>query len=305
MSVDLDFFRANGYVVVPSRIPEGLLDDAIDAIWKFGELDPDDPQTWYRTPERANGLPELNGAGMVELYHHPALWATRQWPDVHATFSTLWQTEALWVSIDRCNFNPPNRGDATFEGFIHWDIDTSVKPLPFGMQGFLSLSDCPAGAGGFQCVPALYAQLDEWTASQPTDRDPFRPDLAGFDVVEVPTRKGDLLVWNSLLPHGTSVNTSSAPRLAQYLSMAPARPEDAATRDWRIDAWLHRKAPEGDAFPGDPRRWERLHGTTAALTPLGRKLLGLDAWQGEIADDRAEPYDAKEGRRRGAPGFAR
>ena len=58
--------------------------------------------------------------------------------------------------------------------------------------------------------------------------------------------------------------------------MAPARPEDAATRDWRIDAWLHRKAPEGDAFPGDPRLWERLHGTTAALTPLGRKLLGLD-----------------------------
>ena len=160
------------------RIPEGLLDDAIDAIWKFGELDPDDPQTWYRTPERANGLPELNGAGMVELYHHPALWATRQWPDVHATFSTLWQTEALWVSIDRCNFNPPNRGDATFEGFIHWDIDTSVKPLPFGMQGFLSLSDCPAGAGGFQCVPALYAQLDEWTASQPADRDPFRPELS-------------------------------------------------------------------------------------------------------------------------------
>ena len=31
-------------------------------------------------------------------------------------------------------------------------------------------------------------------------------------------------------------------------------------------------------FPGDPRRIEEDHGTTAELTPLGRKLLGLDLW---------------------------
>ena len=85
--------------------------------------------------------------------------------------------------------------------------------------------------------------------------------------------------------------------------MAPAHFEDAATRDWRIDAWLHRKAPEGDAFPGDPWRWERLHGTTAALTPLG-KLLGLDLWQDKMADDKQNPTTRKRAATR-APGFSR
>ncbi len=304
MSVDLDFFRTNGYVVVADAAPKTLLDEATEAIWQFGQMDPDDAQTWYPTPERTNELPELNGAGMVELYHHPALWATRQWPRIHEAFAAVWQTEALWVSIDRCNFNPPNRDHSAFGGFIHWDIDTSLQPLPFGVQGFLSLSDCPAGSGGFQCVPALYAQLDAWIAAQPGDRDPFRPDLTGFEVVEVPTRRGDLLIWNSLLPHGTSPNTSAAPRLAQYLSMAPACEEDADARAWRIDAWLHRRAPQGDAFPGDPRQWERRHGTTAALTPLGRKLLGLDLWRAEDENEEGQPYDRQQGRRRGAPGFS-
>jgi hypothetical protein len=45
--------------------------------------------------------------------------------------------------------------------------------------------------------------------------------------------------------------------------------------------WRDRLPPEGSAFPGDPRGWEREHGQTAELTPLGRKPLGLDRWEGE------------------------
>lgn len=300
----VEFFRQNGYLVVPAAAPNELIDEVVDAVWQFQEMGPSDPDTWYRRPERENGLPELNGAGMVELYHHPALWAVRQLPLVHEVFSDLWQTPKLWVSIDRCNLNVPNKPGFDFEGFIHWDIDTSLQPLPFGVQGFLSLTDCEKGQGGFQCVPALYKQLQEWIETQPRDRNPFRPDLTGFEVVEVPTRKGDLLIWNSLLPHGTSANKSMTPRLVQYLSMAPAQEQDEAVRSWRVDAWLHRRAPEGDAFPGDPRHWERRHGTTAALTPLGRKLLGLDSWEGEEIEEVQTPYDGAQGRRRGAPGFS-
>ena len=42
MSVDLDSFRANGYVVVPSQIPEALLDDAQIAALLEGEAAPPD-----------------------------------------------------------------------------------------------------------------------------------------------------------------------------------------------------------------------------------------------------------------------
>jgi hypothetical protein len=61
--------------------------------------------------------------------------------------------------------------------------------------------------------------------------------------------------------------------------MHRAREENAEARERRIRLWQERLCPGGPAFPGDPRRKEELHGTTAELTPLGRKLLGLDLWE--------------------------
>ncbi len=304
-SNDLASFKKDGYLIVPDVVPPEMLQAVIDAVWQFQEMDPKNSQPWYRSPERLNGLPELNGAGMVEMYHHPALWAVRQLPHIHGVFADIWQTEKLWVSIDRCNLNVPNKPGFEFEGFIHWDIDTSLEPLPFDVQGFLSLTDCEQGQGGFQCVPGMPERLAEWVQMQPADRNPHRPDLEGLEVVDVATRAGDLLIWNSLLAHGTSANACDKPRLVQYLSMSPAQEKNEKARQWRIDSWLHRRAPEGDAFPGDSRDWERRLGTTAALTPLGRKLLGLDLWDGEEEGKKDDmPYDQQVGRHRGAPGFS-
>ncbi len=275
---DLEFWNENGYVILRHAVPPENLRAVEDAIWEFQEMDRDDPETWYRRPDRENGLPELNGSGMVEMYHHPALWANRQLARIHGAFADLWETEKLWVTIDRCNLNAPNRPGFEFHGFIHWDVDTSLDPLPFDVQGVLAINDHEPGQGGFQCVAGMPKRIVEWIATQPADRDPYRPELSGLKVETVPLKAGDLLIWNSLLPHGVSPNTSTKPRLAQYISMSPAQEENEQARQWRIQSWLHRLAPEGEAFPGDPRQWEQKHGDTAALTPLGRKLLGLDFW---------------------------
>ena len=42
--------------------------------------------------------------------------------------------------------------------------------------------------------------------------------------------------------------------------------------------WRELDHPKRDAFPGDPREWEKKHAQTAKLTPLGEKLLGLTRW---------------------------
>lgn len=304
---DLEHWREWGYVVVPEAAPPDLVQAVTEALWEFQEMDPDDPETWYRPQAREIGMPELNGAGMVEMYQHPAMWAVRQLPRIHAAFADIWGTEKLWVSIDRVNLNVPNRPGFEFRGFIHWDIDTSVRPLPRDVQGVLSLTDTGSGRGGFQCVAGMPRRLEDWIATQPGDRDPYRPDLAGLEITEVDTRAGDLLIWDSRLPHGVRPNTSDRPRLAQYVSMSPAREDDEALRQGRIRSWLHRTSPAGDVFPGDPREWERRHGTTAALTPLGRKLLGLDLWDPsrETATTGAQNSELREAQRTGAtPGFA-
>lgn len=147
------------------------------------------------------------------------------------------------------------------------------------MQGVLSLVDVDGDTGGFQCVPELFRTLEDWKKRQPEGRDGFRPDIEDMEVYPVPMKAGDLLIFNSLLAHGIRPNTSeNKVRMAQYIAMTPAAEENQELRERRVESWKERRAPEGFAFPGDPREWERTKYETAVLTPLGRKLLGLDSW---------------------------
>lgn len=272
-------WREKGYVIVPKAVPQENIDRLVDLIWKFEEKDPDDPDTWYRPPRREIQMKELQGSGMVEMYNHQYLWDNRQHPRVYDAFVDIWGTEKLWVSIDRANLNFPLREGHEFKGFIHWDIDTSDPNRQNNVQGVLSLSDTTAETGGFQCVPELFRTFDEWVKTQPENRDPFLPDVSGFDIEQVETKAGDLLIWNSMLAHGIRPNHSNRPRIAQYIAMTPAQEEDEQLRRWRIQSWRERKPPEGYAFPGDPRNWEQEHAETAELTVLGEKLLGLEKWE--------------------------
>ena len=66
--------------------------------------------------------------------------------------------------------------------------------------------------------------------------------------------------------------------MAQYISMQPAEQDNEAERQERIRLWRELDHPQRDAFPGDPRDWEKKNAETAKLTPLGEKLLGLKPW---------------------------
>ena len=134
--------------------------------------------------------------------------------------------------------------------------------------------------GGFQCIPWLYKNYNLWKKSQPKNRDRFKPDVSELEdqIVKVPLEAGDLLIFNSTLPHGIRPNYSNKVRIAQYISMMPAEEENLDLRNWRINSWKNRVAPEGHAFPGDPRKWEQIKYKTAKLNYLGEKLLGLKSW---------------------------
>ena len=223
-------------------------------------------------------MKELTNTGMVEVYNHQTLWDNRQMPKVHAAFADIWGTEKLWCTIDRANLNFPVRPDFEYKGFIHWDYDPETKPQ--NVQGVLALADqMDEEMGGFQCIPELFRTYDTWKLTQPDDRNHFKPDTTGFEMEKIKMEAGDLLIFNSAEPHGIRANKSKDKvRIAQYISMMPAEEDDEALREWRINSWKNRIAPEGYAFPGDPRKWEQTKYSTAALSPLGKKLLGLDKW---------------------------
>jgi Phytanoyl-CoA dioxygenase (PhyH) len=266
---DLASFRANGYVVARRVASPETLRAAVGAIVRWLGVSLDEREGWYRL--RAEQV------GIVPIHHPQVFWDNRQLPRMFEAFREIYGTHRLWVSMDRGSFLPPlDRSYPAHTGWhrLHWDVDPrEQRTAPLRVQGMLYLTDTPEEQGAFQCVPEIYRGLDAWLgAHAPTEDE--RLDVSGYRVVKVPGRAGDLVIWNALLPHASSENHGPVPRLTQYISM---HPEGAAEeRHERIENWREVRAPawwRGWVGQPDPEPWP-----PATLTPLGRKLLGLDAW---------------------------
>ncbi len=276
-AADREFFTHNGYVVVGGLVDRCHLDAVVDAVFEFLGQDPADPDSWYTGPPRPHG--------MVQLFQHRALWANRQNPAIYRTFADLLGCQQLWVSVDRANMKPPARSDHPGwgdDGFLHWDIDPRQPPdHPPSVQGVVALTHTPHEQGGFQCAPELYRMLDDLLAEtdpeddrRAVDGSPKGPKLGGVEAHPVAMNAGDLLIWDSRLPHGNGANHGQLPRLAQYIRMFPAGTDD--DRHARVRDFETRRPPAGFVPPGSlpPES-----GLKPRLTKLGRLLLGIDSWE--------------------------
>jgi hypothetical protein len=211
---DLAFWDANGYVILHDAVPEAGRRAAELAIYTFLGVNPDDLETWYRK--------ERNGATIwVPFLHHPALVANRHSLRIRSAYAQLWGRRDLWVNTDQCGFNPPERPDWRFPGpYLHWDTSLNL-PMPLGTQGILYLTDTAADQGAFQCVPGFHRKIEDWLRSLPPDVDPRSVDLSA-ESVRIAGRAGDLVIWHQSLPHGSSPNRSTRPRVVQYVNMRPS-----------------------------------------------------------------------------------
>ena len=271
---DRSFWDENGYVIIHDAVSPENIKATHDEVWNFLDMQPDDRESWYPDPPRL-------GLG-VKMHHHQVLWNNRQHPRVHQAFAEIWGTEKLWVSFDQCSMSPPLRPHLNDGGKLHWDTPLE-PPIPFCCQGVLYLTDTEADRGAFTCVPGFHQKLESWLESLPPEADPRKQDLMRLGAIPVPGKAGDLIIWHHLLPHGAGVNTADQPRVVQYISMFPAQEEDEDFVNYRIDAWKNRLA--GGGHSGTRVELEKgkeyENGQTAELTPLGRKLLGLDKWENQ------------------------
>src|SRR5690606_26586450 len=100
---------------------------------------------------------------------------------------------------------------------MHWDVSL-IRPVPFGTQGMLYLTDNPAEQGAFRLVPGFHRRIDAWLDALPAGAVPGQQDLTALGPVPVPGKAGDLIIWNHLLPHGPSENHGEHPRIVFYLN---------------------------------------------------------------------------------------
>ena len=146
-------------------------------------------------------------------------------------------------------------------------------PVRLKVQGVLYLADTPGNQGAFTCIPGFHRKLEAWLKSLPDDTNP-REVVREYQAEALPVagRAGDLVIWHSALPHGSSPNSAERPRMAQYITMSPAPAN--GNPESRIKGWRERLTGLGK----EQKEKEHYYGKTAELTPLGKKLLGLEPW---------------------------
>lgn len=260
-------FFAEGYLTVPALVPESLCAPVRESIATYLDVDPFDPETWYE--------PNLTAHGIVPLHHAQSMWDLRQYPPLHEVFSVLYETEALWVSMDRVSFKAPTRGEPVSVDPIHWDVNPA-QPQRLSIQGLVYLEDTGEDQGTFCCAQDIFQNLDACLAADPEAARSRRPNTQDQDIVQVPGERGTLLLWHRLLPHSSAANRAASPRWVQYVAMDPAGDAEARAarltqyREKRPPPWAVRQNIVGQQIPepGDPAR----------LTPLGRRLVGVDSW---------------------------
>ena len=209
---DLAFWEEHGYVILRAAVSKEQAQATEQAVWEVLGMDPGNPASWYEKP--------IGKGIMMDFYHHPTLLKNRQSKRIQKAFAQLWQTADLWKTTDRTSFNPPETATYHFQGpHLHWDMSLE-PPFHFGTQGLLYLCDTPAEQGAFCCVPGFHRQLEDWLAALPAGTDPRRVNLDAL-AVPIAAKAGDFVIWHHALPHGSSPNHGTYPRIVQYLNMYP------------------------------------------------------------------------------------
>jgi hypothetical protein len=220
---DMAFWQDNGYVVLHDAAPAEGCAAAVKAICEFLDMDLGNPSTWYNGPQ--------GHSIWVPLLRHPAIEANRASERIHRAFEQIWERTDLWMTIDQCGMNPPERPGWQFPGpFLHWDTSLAL-PIPFGVQGILYLTDTPAEQGAFTCVPGFHRKIESWLKDLPEGVDPRERNLESLGAIPIPGKAGDLIIWQNTLPHGSRPNRAALPRFVQYLAMRP--PDFGTNMEWR------------------------------------------------------------------------
>eukprot|EP01124_Arcella_intermedia_P032330 TRINITY_DN7517_c0_g1_i1.p1 TRINITY_DN7517_c0_g1~~TRINITY_DN7517_c0_g1_i1.p1 ORF type:complete len:397 (+),score=95.28 TRINITY_DN7517_c0_g1_i1:40-1230(+) len=225
----------------------------------------------------------------------PSAFANRTDPKLHEVFCHLLGRKDLLCSIDNWGFFRATKGLEFLEPSgelalrdreewryslqLHWDVNpwfldiVLKKGVPEPFQGLVALVDCPEEVGGFLAVPGSHLYMYDWiserlapnlakTSIRPPPDDPMQRYAQ-----KVPLRKGEMVIWYARTLHSNFANYSDKMRIVQYIRCLPATKECIELD--RYNPIRVRRHNSEDKFTD----W-----SLPFLTPLGRKMTGLEDW---------------------------
>ena len=207
---DIAFWETHGYVIIKNAVTPQDCAASRKAIMDYLEMDERDETTWYKESDTMQGI-------MVPLYRNAVIDKNRNSPIIKRAFEQLWNRTDLIVTTDKCGFNPPETASFKYRGIgLHWDVSLAT-PIPFGTQGILYLTDTAANQGALTVVPGFQNNIENWLKELPENVHPREVDLSSFGSKPIAANAGDFIIWNHKLPHGSSPNKASLPRIVQYI----------------------------------------------------------------------------------------
>ena len=212
---ELKEWDKQGYIILKNAIPKTDCQQTVDFIYDQIEASKSDPSTWYHQHPLKQGI-------MIQLFNSKLLDKNRFSKKIKLAYHQLWKRNDLMLSMDRVSFNPPENDEYHFPGpNLHWDMSLK-KPIYFGLQGLLYLTDTKEDQGAFTLIPGFHNIIDGWLDSLKPDQNPRELILTkDFTSKPIAGDAGDFIIWNQSLPHGSSPNTSNSPRVVQYINYQP------------------------------------------------------------------------------------
>ena len=212
---ELEQWEQDGYNILKKAISKVDCQKTVDLVYDTINANEYDSNTWYVDHPLKQGI-------MVQLFNSTIIDSNRLSKKIQLAYRQLWNRNDLLPSMDRVSFNPPESESYKFPGpNLHWDVSLK-RPIPFGLQGLLYLSNTDENQGAFTVVPGFHKNIEEWLSTLGEDQNPRDINLLSkFKKKPIAAEAGDLIIWHQCLPHGSSPNTSTKPRIVQYINYQP------------------------------------------------------------------------------------
>jgi len=252
------FFDTYGFVVIKNVLNDAEIEATLDEFWSGDpKLKKDDPLTWEAYWQRQM-FGHLGIIGAFSDVVSLTQLQNRQNPKVYEAFKVVLKNDKLWVDHDRLGVMRPTKGILfpgssipvekpewrTKQNWLHLDCNPLLGYASIGsfndsrstidftktviIQALITLTDAREENGGFHCVPGAHKHVIDYLGKRPPDvhlsqsncQFPKKNPLHA-KIQKIPVRKGCLLAWTSLLPHGNHPNMSNQWRAVQYIRMMP------------------------------------------------------------------------------------